>query len=99
MGPRFRGDDNRVGGHSSRLLQRLVEILDQVVGMLEPGGEADESFADAEFGAGFRLQSLMRGGGGMGDDALGVAEIVGDACELQRVEAAESGCLAALDLE
>ena len=67
------------------------KILDQIVGMLEPGREADEAFADAEFGARLRRQPLMRRGRRMGDEALGVAEIVGDARDLQRVEAAERG--------
>src|SRR5207244_10102370 len=83
----------------SRLLQRRRKILDQIIGMLEPGREANEAFADAEFGARLRRQPLMRRGRGMGDEALGVAEIVGDARDLQRVEAAERGLLAALDLE
>src|ERR1700756_4179577 len=86
-------------GRSSHLLQRLIEILDQIVGMLEPGGEADEAVADAEFGARLRLQPLMGGGRRMGDEALGIAEIVGDARELERIEAAERARLAALDLE
>src|SRR5207247_1099 len=46
----------------SRLLQRRGEILDQIVGMFEAGGETDEAFADAEFGARLRRQPLMRGG-------------------------------------
>ena len=36
----------------SRLLQRRGKILDQIVRMLEPGGEANKALADAEFGAG-----------------------------------------------
>src|SRR5262245_42547447 len=67
--------------------------------MLQSGREAHEALADAELGAGFRLEALMRGGGGMGDEALGVAEIVGYPRQLQRIEEAERGRLAALDLE
>ena len=44
--------------------------------MLEAGGEPHKALADAEFGARFRRQPLMRRGRGMGDEALGVAEIV-----------------------
>src|SRR5882724_362695 len=58
----------------SRLLQRGGEILDQVVGMFEAGGEADEALADAEFGARFWCEPLMRGGRRMRHQALGVAE-------------------------
>src|SRR6185437_6180027 len=81
---------------ASHLLQRRREILDQIVRVLQPRREADEAVADAELGARVGLQPLMRGGRRMGDDALGVAEIVGDPCELQRVEAAEGAGLAAL---
>src|SRR5258707_14329257 len=84
---------------ASRLLQRRLQILDQIVLMFKPGRESDKAFADPEFGARLRRQPLMRGGGGMGDEALGVAEIVGNPRYLQRVEAAERGRLAALDLE
>src|SRR6185369_16741781 len=84
---------------ASRLLQRRRQILDQIVRMLEPRGEADEALADAERGAVFRLQALMRRGCRMRDEALGVAEIVRDLRELQLVEHAERGRLAALDLE
>src|SRR5450432_736800 len=83
----------------SSFLQRRGEILDQVVGMFEAGGETDEALADAEFGAGLGRQPLMRGGRGMRDEALGVAEIVRDQRQLKGVEAAERRRLAALDLE
>src|SRR5215471_21350504 len=75
------------------------EVLDDVVGMLEAGREAQESVADAELGARLRGQALMRGGGGMRDQALGVAQIVADAHELERVLEAERRRFAALDLE
>ena len=61
--------------------------------MLESDREADEAFADAEFGARLRRQPLMRRGRRMGDEALGVAEIVGDPRKLQRVEDAEAAAL------
>src|SRR4029078_10091132 len=83
----------------SRLLQRLRQILDQIVCMLESRREANETVADAEFGARVRLEPLMRGGRGMRDKAFGVAEIVGDPRKLQRVEASERAGLAALHLE
>src|SRR5213595_565242 len=83
----------------SRLLQRLLQILDQIVVMFEAGRESDKSFADAEFGSNLRRQPLMRRGGRMGDEALGVAEIVGNPRDLQRVEATERRRLAAFDLE
>src|SRR3954451_22129194 len=81
------------------LLQRRGQILDQIIRMLQPRGEADEAFADAERGAVFRLQTLMRRGGGMRDQALGVAEIVGDLRKREFVEHPERTLLAALHLE
>src|SRR2546429_9555386 len=102
MGPCVRRDDNcRVATCAvlSRLPQRRLKILDQIIGMFEPGREANETFADAEFGARLRCQPLMRRRRGMRDEALGVAEIVGNPRDLQRVEAAERSLLAALDLE
>src|SRR6185312_2013214 len=81
------------------VLQRSVEILDYVIRMFESRGEADEAFADAEFGARLRREPLMRGRGGVRDQALGVAEIVGDPRELEPVETAEGARLAALHLE
>src|ERR1700726_172313 len=100
---------NSEGGHSllatryspptSRPLQRLLQILDQIVAMFEAGGEPDKSFADAEFGARIRRQPLVRGGGRMGDEALGVAEIVGNPRDFERIETPERTRLAALDLE
>src|SRR5437879_8287623 len=83
----------------SRPLQRRMQVLDQIVGMLEAGREANETFADAELGARFRREPLMRCGGGMGDKALGVAEIVRDPRNLQPIEKTERAGLAALRSE
>ena len=47
--------------------------------VLEPGREPHQPVADAEFGALLRRQPLVRGRRRMRDQALGVAEIVGDA--------------------
>src|ERR1700676_1841485 len=52
----------------SRLLQRRVQILDQIVRMFEPGRESDKTFADPEFSARLGRQPLMRGGGRVGDE-------------------------------
>src|SRR5690349_24381665 len=72
------GDDSRYVGaaatsaltQTSHLLQRLRQILDQIVRMFQPRGEANESVADAEFGARLRRQALMGRGGRMRDEAL-----------------------------
>src|ERR1035437_2135992 len=96
--PCFRRDDNSYV-ISSRLLQRRQQILDQIVAVFEAGREPDKTLADPEFGARLWRQPLMRGGRRMGDEALGVAEIVGNPPQLQPVESAERRRLAALDLE
>src|SRR5471032_457348 len=67
--------------------------------MLEAGREADKALTDPKLTARLRRQPLMRRGCRMGDEALGIAEIVGDPCQLQRVEATERSGFAALDLE
>ena len=85
--------------HALDCIQSHQQILDQIVWVLEAGREADQSIADAEFGALRGRQPLMRGRSWVRDQALGVAEIVGDADELQGIEEAEGALLAALDLE
>ena len=70
-----------------------LQILDQIVAVLEAGREPDKALADAEFGARLRRQPLMRRGRRMGDEALGVAEIVRDPRQLQRVETTERAAL------
>ena len=55
------------------------EILDNIVGMLEPDREPHEPVADAEFGALCRRQPLVGRRRRMSDHALGVAEIVANA--------------------
>ena len=90
---------DRVLTAASDFIQRRQQILDHVVGVLEPGRKPHQPVADAELGALLRRQPLMRRRRRMRDQALGVAEIVGDADELERVEEAERACLAAFDLE
>src|SRR5690348_5168415 len=64
-------------------LQRRHHIVDQIVGMLEPARQADHAVADAELGALLRLEPLVRRRRRMGDQALGIAEVVGDAHKLE----------------
>src|ERR1700730_18598114 len=67
--------------------------------MFKADRQAQQAFADAELAALRRRQPLMRGRRRMGNEALGVAEIVADAHELERVLKTERALLAALDLE
>src|SRR2546430_14118438 len=97
--PTYRPTGRCEASGCSRALQRRIQILDQVVGMLEPGREAHETFADAELGARFRREPLMGCRGGVGGEALGVAEIVRGGRNLQPREEAEWAGLAALGLK
>ena len=63
--------------------KRLVEIGHQVAHILKPDREPHAVVEDAKLGARLRREPLMRGGGGMGDQALGVAEIVADLEDLR----------------
>jgi hypothetical protein len=67
--------------------------------VLEPGREPDQGIGDAELGPLFRLEPLVRRRRWMGDEALGVAEVVGDAHELERIEEPERGRLPVRELE
>src|SRR6202044_41484 len=67
--------------------------------MFEPAGDAHQAVADAEFGALRWRQPLMRGRRRMRDQAFGIAEIISDADELQRVLKTERRRLAAVDFE
>ena len=58
-------------------------------GCFEPDRQAHQPVADAELGALLGLEPLVRRRRRMGDQALGVAEIVGDAHELERILKAE----------
>src|ERR1700686_3431489 len=69
----------------SRRLERLIEIGDEVGRILEPYRKAHQPVADAEYLPVFRLQPMVRGGGGVRDQALAVAEIVGDLDQPDRV--------------
>src|SRR6185437_12934180 len=79
----------------SRCLQRLVEIGDEVGGILDPDREPHQPVIDAQRGAVFGLQAMMRRRRRMRDEALGVAEIVGNLDQSERVLEAEGAGLAA----
>src|SRR3546814_1054499 len=66
---------------------------------MEADRKAQQAVADAECGAILRLQTLVRRRRRMGDEALGVAEIVGDVDKAKRVHHAKRARLSAGDLE
>ena len=67
--------------------------------MFETDGDAHQPVSDAKFGALRRGKPLVRGRRRMGDEALGVAEIVADADELERVLEAKRRLFSPLDVE
>ncbi len=85
--------------YKSHRIERAEHVFHDIVGMFEPDRYAHQPVADAEFGALRRGQPLVRGRRRMGDEALGVAEIVADANEIERVLKAECAALAAFDIE
>ncbi len=64
-------------------LQRGEHVLNDVVGMFEADRNAHQPVADAELGALRRGEPLVGRRRRMGDEALGVAEIIADADELE----------------
>src|SRR5437870_1526075 len=78
--------------------ERGNEVFDDIVGMFQPAREPHQTIANAELGAGGGRETLMRGGRRMRDQALGVAEIIADLHEPERILEAEGGSLAAWHL-
>ena len=89
--------------HASRRrlsgVQRRQQILDQSSGCSSPAENRTSPSPMPSCGALRGRQPLVRRRRRMRDQALGVAEIVGDADELERVEEAEGAVFAALHLE
>src|SRR3546814_1663768 len=79
--------------------ERLFEIGDDVVDMLEPDGEPHVVVGDAGRQLVLGRELGVGGGGGMDGEAARVAEIGDVIEELQRVDEAASGLLAAGKLE
>src|SRR6185503_14194929 len=79
--------------------QRVFEIVGEVLPVLQPYRQPQQTLRYAELLAGVFAEALMGGGGGVGDQALRIAEIVGDADDLQRVGDLECTGLPAIDLE
>src|SRR5688572_31962400 len=79
--------------------QRLYQVGDDVLGVLEADRDAHGAVADAELGALLGADAHVRRGRGMGHQALRVAEVVGDVYKLQAVQRLEGGPLAGLEVE
>ena len=57
--------------------QCLLQVGNQVGGVFQADGEADEAFADTGFEFGLGLEAAVGGGPGMGDGGSHVAEVGG----------------------
>src|SRR5262249_11556327 len=79
--------------------QRLAEIGQDVLGILETDREADHVLADAGCLELLGAHLLMGGAGGVDDQGLGVAHIGEVRDELQRIDEALAGGAAAFDAE
>src|SRR5215510_15828932 len=86
-------------GRSLDHSERGNEVFDDVIGMFQPAREPHQTVADAELRAGGGCEALVRRGRRMRDQALGVAEIVADFDELERILKTERAGLAAGHLE
>lgn len=84
---------------TKRHFKRLIQIGDEVVGVLETDGEAHEAVGDFGFGAGFFGDAGMGGGGGVADQALGAAERYGGFKELQGIDEFEHRCFGGVHRE
>src|SRR5690606_20571866 len=84
---------------SSDEAQRLVHILDQILRVLDADGKPQQAVAYAEPRAHLRRQPLMRRRCRMRDEALGIAQVVGNLDDLKSVGETERAFLAALDLD
>ena len=73
--------------------------MDQIVGIFQADGKAHHSVGDAKFGSRFGLQPLVSCCRWMGDEALGVSEIVGNPDNSKGIEEPESVLLGAFHLE
>ncbi|CCC96685.1 protein of unknown function [Azospirillum baldaniorum] len=76
--------------------ERAVEVFDDVLGVLQPDGQAEQVRTDVRRRLLLDRQLGVGGGVGVGDQALGVAQVVGDHHHPQVVQGAEGLFLAAL---
>lgn len=88
-----------IGLGSGGLLERLLEVGDDIVDVLGADGDADEVLGDAGAHALLVGELLVGGGPGVDGEGLGVADVgeVGD--ELEAVDDLAAGGAAALDAE
>ena len=82
-----------------RLLQRLVEVADQVVGVLDPDREAHRVVGRPGQRALLVGELAVGGRGRVEDQRAGVAEVGHMAEQIDRIDQPDAGVVAALELE
>src|SRR5690606_35135729 len=91
--------DASAAGRLPRGLQRLREVLDEVVDVLDTGRDADQPRRDPRCPQALLAELRVRGAGRVGDAGLRVAEVHQPRGELQRVEERLAGLDAAVELD
>ena len=79
--------------------QRRIHIRGKVGRVLEPDREPDEILAHADFGTGSGAHIAVGGRRGMGGEASGITEIIGNVDDPQRIEKRKGRRLAAFHAE
>ena len=75
----------------ARAAERLVEILDEIVGILEADIKAQHALADAHLLARLGTHVGVGGAGWMAGERLGIADVVRDVDQLQPALARRRG--------
>ena len=78
------------------MIERLFQIGNQIARIFKPDRKADQAGRNAQLVLHLRRKSLVRRGRGMGGDGLGIAQIVGNLDDLQRILQLEGRFLATL---
>src|SRR5690606_19046512 len=99
VGGTVRADAPGAAAGTTRGLQRLREVVDEVVDVLDAGAHADQPGRDAGREQLVLVELRVGRAGGVGDAGLGVPEVHEAGGELERVEERLAGRHAALELE
>src|SRR5690606_17654367 len=83
------------------LRQRLLQVFEQVIDVLDAERQAHHAFGDARFGQFVGVELPVRGGRGVGGQRLGVADVYQAREQVQRIQEARPGLagIVALDAE
>ena len=81
------------------LIQPIHQISNQIIAGFQPYRQSQQAGGDAGFQTNFLGQTGVGGGARMGDQGLGIAQIVGNQDNRQAVRQGEGRFLAALELD